>query len=218
MSVKILVVEDDVFIRDGLFEMLKKDGYNVTIAEDCKTAKKLFSSERPQLIMLDVMLPDGTGFELCSYFRSQNTDVPILFLTACDDEFQIVRGLDAGADDYVTKPFKMLELLSRIKALIRRSKATIYNNGEITVDLSNMTVKKNGENLYITPTEFQIITTLLRNAGVIVTRAMLLENIWDSDGSFVDDNTLSVHISRLREKIGTQHIATVRGIGYRWED
>lgn len=218
MSTKILVVEDDIFLRDGLCEMLCKDGYTVVTAENCERAKTLFLTEKPQLLILDVMLPDGNGFDLCSFFRKANESVPILFLTACDDEVQIVRGLDAGADDYVTKPFKLLELLSRIRALLRRSRTTVYNAEDISVDLSNMTVKKKGENLFLTPTEFQILSTLVRNAGVIVTRAILLENIWDSDGSFIDDNTLSVHISRLREKVGAEHISTVRGVGYRWEE
>ncbi len=218
MSNKILVVEDDLFLRDGLCEMLKKDGYNVVTAENCRIARKLFAEEKPNLLILDVMLPDGNGFDLCSYFRSLNGNIPILFLTACDDEVQIVRGLDAGADDYVTKPFKLLEFLSRIRALLRRIKSTVYSSDDISLDMSNMTVKKQGETLLLTPTEFQILSTLLRNSGVIVTRTILLENIWDSDGSFVDDNTLSVHISRLREKIGAEHIVTVRGIGYRWEE
>lgn len=218
MSTKILVVEDDLFLRDGLCEMLKKDGYDVTVAEDCSSAKSLFSESKPDLLILDVMLPDGNGFDLCAYFRSLSSEIPILFLTACDDEVQIVRGLDTGADDYVTKPFKLLELLSRIRALLRRVKSTVYFSEEISIDMSNMTVKKQGETLFLTPIEFQILSTLVRNSGVIVTRALLLENIWDCDSSFVDDNTLSVHISRLREKIGAEHIATVRGIGYRWEE
>lgn len=216
MSTKILVVEDDIFLRDGLCEVLCKDGYNVVTAENCERAKELFRTEKPQLLILDVMLPDGNGFDLCAFFRKANESVPILFLTACDDEVQIVRGLDAGADDYVTKPFKLLELLSRIRALLRRSRTTVYNAEDISVDIGNRLVKKNGETLFLTPTEFQILSTLVRNAGVIVTRAILLENIWDSDGSFIDDNTLSVHMSRLREKVGAEHIATVRGVGYRW--
>ena len=143
----------------------------------------------------------------------------MLFLTACDEEFQIVRGLDAGADDYVTKPFRLLELLSRIRALLRRKTAiTTYQFGDILVDISNMTVKKDGETLFLTPTEFQILSAFIQNNGVIVTRASLLQRIWDSDGNFIDDNTLSVHISRLRDKIGAEHIATVRGTGYRWEE
>ena len=218
MSAKILLVEDDVFLRDGIKEALKKEGYSVFTAEDCKTAKAEFVKETPDLLILDVMLPDGNGFDLCTLFRSLNKNAPILFLTACDDEVQIVRGLDSGADDYVTKPFKLLELLSRIRAILRRSNNTILNSSDITIDINNMTVKSKGETVFVTPIEFQILSTLVRNNGVIVTRSVLLENIWDSDGAFIDDNTLSVHISRLREKIGAEHIKTVRGIGYRWEN
>ena len=143
---------------------------------------------------------------------------PILFLTACDDEIQIVRGLDSGADDYVTKPFKLLELLSRVRALIRRNTVSTFTSREIMVDTNNMTVKKNGEVIFVTKTEFQILSCLIRNSGVIITRATLLQNIWDDNGNFIDDNTLSVHMSRLREKIGAEHITTVRGVGYRWEE
>ena len=218
MSAKILLVEDDIFLRDGIKEALKKEGYSVFTAEDCKTAKAEFVKETPDLLILDVMLPDGNGFDLCTLFRSLNKNAPILFLTACDDEVQIVRGLDSGADDYVTKPFKLLELLSRIRAILRRSNNTILNSSDITIDINNMTVKSKGETVFVTPIEFQILSTLVRNNGVIVTRSVLLENIWDSDGAFIDDNTLSVHISRLREKIGAEHIKTVRGIGYRWEN
>ena len=219
MAVKILVTEDDVFLRDGLCEMLKKEGYDVVAAGTIEDAKASFLKESFNLIILDVMLPDGNGFDMCAFIREKNENVPILFLTACDDEIQVVRGLDAGADDYVTKPFKLLELLSRIRALLRRTaSATVYNCKNVTVDITSMTVKKDGESIFVTPTEFQILSTLIRNNGVIVTRAVLLENIWDEGGSFIDDNTLSVHISRLREKIGTEHIVTVRGIGYRWED
>lgn len=218
MSVKILVTEDDAFLRDGLCEMLKKEGYNVVTAGTIDDAKECFLKEHFNLVILDVMLPDGNGFDMCAFIRSKNENVPILFLTACDDEVQVVRGLDAGADDYVTKPFKLLELLSRIRALLRRSKATVYNCENISVDINTMTVKRDGENIFVTPTEFQILSALIRNSGVIVTRSVLLENIWDEGGSFIDDNTLSVHISRLREKIGPEHIVTVRGIGYRWED
>ena len=130
-----------------------------------------------------------------------------------------MRGLDAGADDYVTKPFRLLELLSRVRALLRRKTVSAtYQSGNISVDISNMTVKKDGETLFLTPTEFQILSVLIQNNGVIVTRTALLQRIWDSDGNFIDDNTLSVHISRLRDKIGAMHIATVRGTGYRWEE
>ncbi len=217
MAVKILVTEDDVFLRDGLCEMLRREGYDVVTAGTIEASKASFLKENINLIILDVMLPDGNGFDMCGFIREKNKDVPILFLTACDDEVQIVRGLDAGADDYVTKPFKLLELLSRIRALLRRAKATVFSCDDIVIDVNTMTVKKSGEVVFLTPTEFQILSTLVRNNGVIVTRNILLENIWDEGGAFIDDNTLSVHISRLREKIGTEHIVTVRGIGYRWE-
>lgn len=218
MAVKILVTEDDVFLRDGLCEMLGKEGYEVVSSGTIDGAKSEFLRNNFDLIILDVMLPDGNGFDMCSFIRSQNENVPILFLTACDDEVQVVRGLDAGADDYVTKPFKLLELLSRIRALLRRNKSSSYRSDNIVIDINTMTVKKDGVNVFLTPTEFQILSALIRNNGVIVTRGSLLRNIWDEGGSFIDDNTLSVHISRLREKIGGEHIVTVRGIGYRWEN
>ena len=141
-----------------------------------------------------------------------------MFLTACDEEYQIVRGLDAGGDDYVTKPFKLLELLSRIRALIRRNAFQNFVSSDLVIDTNNMTVKKDNQNIFVTKTEFQILSMLIRNNGAIVTRSSLLQSIWDDSGNFIDDNTLSVHVSRLREKIGADKIATVRGIGYRWED
>lgn len=217
MSIKILTVEDDEFLRDGLCEILEDKGYDVQSASTYNEAAALLKKENFSLVILDVMLPDGHGLDLCTSIRNSGNNVPILFLTACDDEIQIVRGLDSGADDYVTKPFKLLELLSRVSALLRRNNHSVYKSSDIVIDVNNMTVKKNGESIFVTPTEFQIISLLIRNNGVIVTRSVLLQNIWDDNGSFIDDNTLSVHISRLREKIGAQHIVTVRGVGYRWE-
>ena len=164
------------------------------------------------------MLPDGSSFDLCKKIRNDGNATPILFLTACDEEYQIVKGLDIGADDYVTKPFKMLELLSRIRALIRRNSNAKFVSRNLIVDTDNMTVKKDGKNIFVTKTEFQILSTLMKNSGAIVSRSSLLQNIWDDNGNFIDDNTLSVHISRLREKIGAQKIVTVRGVGYRLEN
>ncbi len=219
MKAKILIVEDDMYLREGLEELLAKESYEPICAKNCTEAKVLISEAAFDLIILDVLLPDGNGLDLCGYIRSTGTDVPILFLTACDEEFQIVRGLDAGADDYVTKPFRLLELLSRIRALLRRkTTSTTYQFGDVTLDTANMTAKKGGENIFLTPTEYQILSALVQNNGVIVTRASLLQRIWDSDGNFIDDNTLSVHISRLRDKIGADHITTIRGAGYRWEE
>lgn len=217
MKTKILLVEDDIFLREGLSEMLTKEGYDVTLAENFAKAKEKLD-ENFDLAILDIMLPDGSGLELCQEVRESGKNLPILFLTACDDEIQIVRGLDAGADDYVTKPFRLLELLSRIRALLRRSGNQVLSDKNICLDSENMTVTKNDKTVFLTPTEYMILRTLMQNKGVIVTRSMLLEKIWDCDESFIDDNTLSVHVSRLREKIGSEYIATVRGVGYRWEE
>lgn len=218
MNTKILLTEDDTFLRDGLREMLEKEGYDVDCAKCIQEAKSAVEKTHYNLLILDVMLPDGNSFDLCTDIRNSGNNVPILFLTACDDEIQMVRGLDSGGDDYVTKPFKLLGLLSRIRALLRRNNNTLYRTGNISIDLNNMTVKKNGETVFVTPTEFQILSFLIRNSSMVVTRTNLLQNIWDDAGNFIDDNTLSVHISRLREKIGAQYIRTIRGVGYRWED
>ncbi len=218
MNEKIFLLEDDIFLRDGLCELLENAEYAVVSAGTIKEAEEAVKSSAFSLLILDVMLPDGSGFDFCQRLRAMGVSTPILFLTACDDEIQIVRGLDSGADDYVTKPFKLLELLSRARALIRRNTVSTFTSREIMVDTNNMTVKKNGEVIFVTKTEFQILSCLIRNSGVIITRATLLQNIWDDNGNFIDDNTLSVHMSRLREKIGAEHITTVRGVGYRWEE
>lgn len=218
MSEKIFLLEDDKYLRDGLCELLESRGYSVTSAEKIEKAEEIIRSDSFSLIILDVKLPDGNGYDFCALLRLNGVTTPILFLTACDEEIEIVRGLDVGADDYVTKPFKLLELLSRVRALIRRNVKSTFSSKDITIDTNNMTVKKNGEMIFVTKTEFQILSCLIRNNGVIVTRASLLQNIWDDNGNFIDDNTLSVHISRLREKIGANCITTVRGVGYRWEE
>ncbi len=218
MNDKIMLLEDDFFLRDGLCELLTKEKYAVQSASNCKDGRVLLQQHHFDLVILDVMLPDGSGLEICTELRNHGNDVPILFLTACNEEYQIVRGLDAGADDYVTKPFKMQEFLSRVRALLRRRKTTSFQQKNFHLDLETMSVTKNGEMIALTKTEFQILNTLISNCGAIVPRNTLLQKIWDCDGDFIDDNTLSVHISRLREKIGARHIATVRGTGYRWED
>lgn len=218
MNEKIFLLEDDVFLRDGLCELLENAEYNVISAGTIKEARELVKGSAFSLLILDVMLPDGNGFDFCQGLRAMGVTTPILFLTACDDEIQIVRGLDSGGDDYVTKPFKLLELLSRVRALIRRNSTSTFTSREIAVDTNTMTVKKNGEVIFVTKTEFQILSCLIRNSGVIITRASLLQSIWDDSGNFIDDNTLSVHISRLREKIGANYISTIRGVGYRWEE
>ena len=218
MGINILLAEDDDFLRGGMTELFEKEGYTVTAVPTVFQAEKALAGDKFDLITLDLMLPDGNGLELCRKMRAAGEDTPVLFITACDDENDIVAGLDAGADDYITKPFGIRELLARMRSLLRRNSSAALSAGEITLDPETMTVKKNGSAVFITPTEYQILRMLIKNSGVIVTRSVLLENIWDDGGSYIDDNTLSVHISRLREKVGAEHIVTVRGVGYRWED
>lgn len=216
MERKLLLVEDDIFLRDGLCELLRREGYAVDCAKTCREARRLAAENHYHLIILDIMLPDGSGLDLCTGWRSSGKDTPILFLTAKDEEVQVVRGLDAGGDDYVTKPFRLSELLSRIRALLRRKQPAVYEKGGLRIDLQAMSVFYKGEKVFLTPTEFQLLSTLVRHAGKVLTRTMLLQTIWDDGGLFIDDNTLSVHMSRLREKIGGDYIYTVRGVGYRW--
>ena len=170
------------------------------------------------LVILDVGLPDGDGVELCRCWRSEGVQTPILFLTAKDEEMDVVRGLDSGGNDYVTKPFRMQELLSRIRALLRRNRrdTTITRSG-ITLDTAKLQATRDGEVLFLTVTEYKILAKLISSRSII-TRAVLLEALWDLGSRFVDDNTLSVHVSRLREKIGGSHIKTIRGVGYQWVD
>lgn len=218
MASRVLLVEDDLFLREGLSELLTRERYALSAAGDAATAQQLMSKSPFDLIILDVSLPDGDGIALCQRWRAEGVQTPILFLTACDEEWQVVRGLDAGGNDYVVKPFRMQELLSRIRAQLRSGTQTIYRQGALLVDLSHMTAQLGGELLYLTPTEFRILAALIKSNGRVLTRQLLLESIWDIDSQFIDDNTLSVHVSRLREKIGTQRIRTVRGIGYQWEE
>ena len=185
--------------------------------------------------MLDVTLPGGTGFEVCEYVRKTGNMVPIIFLTAADEETNIIRGLDCGGDDYITKPFKLGELCSRIRALLRRS-TQLHNptgvesshqeqlqGGSILINLSNCRVTKAGRPLELTGAEYRLLCLLIRNANRIMTRQAILDAMWDSQGDFVDDNTLSVYIRRLREKVEDspsepKYLQTVRGFGYRWNE
>lgn len=218
MDEKLLIVEDDVFLQDGLRELLRQEGYAVDCAGTCKDARCFMEENTYSLIILDILLPDGSGLDLCTAWRNAGKNTPILFLTAKDDEIQIVRGLDAGGDDYVTKPFSLKELLSRIRALQRRSRPLVYKKGGLCIDLQKRSVVYRGEPVFLTPTEFQLLAAFIRSTGKVLTRGLLLQTIWDDGGLFIDDNTLSVHISRLRDKIGSTRIRTVRGIGYKWED
>ncbi len=214
---KILLVEDDTALRRALEELLEREKYDVVSASSVADARTKMS-DAIDLVMLDVTLPDGDGVSLCRLWRSQGNQTPILFLTAKDEELDVVRGLDAGGNDYVTKPFRMQELLSRIRALLRRNTAeTVISRSGIQLDKAKLQASRDGEVLTLTLTEYKILAKLITEHS-IVTRSALLDSLWDIDSRFVDDNTLSVHVSRLREKVGAAHIKTIRGVGYQWAD
>ena len=214
---KILLVEDDSALRGALQELLGREGYEVIKATNAISARNAMHSEI-DLVMLDVGLPDGDGVNLCKHWRQEGVQIPILFLTAKDEEVDVVRGLDAGGNDYVTKPFRMQELLSRIRALLRRTQkeTTIIRSG-IKLDTAKLQACRGDEVLQLTVTEYKILAKLISERSII-TRTVLLDALWDVDSRFVDDNTLSVHVSRLREKVGSSHIKTIRGVGYQWVD
>ena len=216
---KVLVCDDEKDIVSAISIYLTSDGYEVIPARNGLEALDIVKHNDVHLVLMDIMMPVMDGIEAMVEIR-KISNVPVILLTAKSEDTDKVLGLTVGADDYVTKPFRLQELLSRIRALLRRSELADKptESGGISLERSSMTVRKNGENVFVTPTEYQILSMLMHGRGVTVTRTLLLQNIWDDNGSFIDDNTLSVHISRLREKIGAEHIVTVRGIGYRWED
>ena len=215
---RILLVEDDGALRGALRELFEREGYEVAAAADAAAARSAMAAGA-DLVVLDVGLPDGDGVALCRAWRAAGVETPVLFLTARDDEIDVVRALDAGGGDYVTKPFRMQELLSRIRAQLRRGRGAdgALTRGDISVDRARMTAKKDGEPLNLTLTEYKVLLMLMTGRGV-TPRARLLEALWDDGAKYIDDNTLSVHVSRLRDKVGAAHIRTVRGVGYQWED
>ena len=215
---RILLVEDDGALRGALRELFEREGYEVVAAADAAAARSAMAAGA-DLVVLDVGLPDGDGVALCRAWRAAGVETPVLFLTARDDEIDVVRALDAGGGDYVTKPFRMQELLSRIRAQLRRGRGAdgALTRGEISVDRARMTAKKDGEPLNLTLTEYKVLLMLMTGRGV-TPRARLLEALWDDGAKYIDDNTLSVHVSRLRDKVGAAHIRTVRGVGYQWLD
>lgn len=227
---RILLLEDDVSLIDGLQYSLKKNGFEVeTVRTVREAAEHLSGLEKYDLLLLDVTLPDGTGFEVCEKVRRQNKRIPIIFLTASDEEVNIIRGLDSGGDDYITKPFKVGELCSRIRALLRRAgisspeKLTTLECGDITIDLLGSRALQHGKALELTGAEYRLLCLLVRNANRIVTRDVILSELWDGTGDYVDDNTLSVYVRRLREKVENdpshpEHLLTIRGFGYEWKE
>ena len=227
---KILLLEDDISLVDGLKYSLKKNGFEAEIVRTVSEAlNSIENIGKYDLLILDVTLPDGTGFDVCEAVRRQGQQVPIIFLTASDEEVNIIRGLDSGGDDYITKPFRLGELCSRIRALLRRAgianpgSTTVIECGDITIDLLGSRALLNGKNLELTSAEYRLLCLLVRNANRIVTREVILSELWDEAGNFVDNNTLSVYVRRLREKVEAdpshpRHLITVRGFGYQWKE
>ena len=224
---RLLLLEDDQSLIDGLVYALTKEGFALDVAMTVREARAQLAVQAYDLLLLDQTLPDGSGLALCEEVRAGGNAVPIIFLTAMDEEIQVIRALDAGGDDYITKPFKLGELCSRIRAQLRRSGILRQQEQEPvtegTVRIEGGRAYRAGEPLELTATELRLLACFLRNRGQVLTREQLLAALWDEDANFVDDNTLSVYIRRLREKVerdpsAPQHLRTVRGLGYEWRE
>jgi len=210
---KILVVEDDAMIVKGLTFPLEEEGYQVVVANSLKDADECLN-QTIDLIVLDVMLPDGDSFCFCKKVKEEGK-IPVIFLTAKDEEEDVVYGFDMGADDYVIKPFRVRELLSRINRLTK--KEAILKCQDITLDMHSSKVFKQEKEIILTSLEYRILVYFFMNMNQVLTREVLLSKIWDDAGNFVNDNTLTVYIKRLRQKLGEDVIQTVKGVGYRVE-
>ncbi len=221
---KLLIVEDDKTIAMGLEYSLEQEGYSVLVCHDVASGKKAFQEHTFDLCLFDLTLPDGSGYELCKLAR-ERWDTPVIILTACDEEVNVVMGLELGADDYITKPFRVRELTARIKTVLRRyqkdsSSKHIIELDTIRINTLDAKVFKNGQEIYLTALEYRLLLTFANNEGQVLSRNQLLEGIWDIAGDFVNDNTLTVYIKRLRDKLEEDPgnptiIKTVRGLGYK---
>ena len=222
---KLLMIEDDLSLINGLSFAVKKQGYELDIARTKYEAEAIWADGKYSLVILDVSLPDGSGFDICQKMR-QTSNVPIIFLTAADEETDIIMGLDMGGDDYITKPFKLAVLLSRINAILRRSShysqagTELISNG-ITVRLLKGTVYKNGKEIELTAGEYKLLRLFMENPGLVLSPEQIFSKLWDHDENYVDNNTLTVYIRRLRTKIednpsDPKIILTVRRMGYKW--
>ena len=218
----IFLLEDDEAIGIGLKYSLENEEYAITLARSVKQAERIIENQNFSLYILDINLPDGSGYDICRRVKEKG-DFPVIFLTAYDDEVNVVMGLDIGADDYITKPFRVRELVARIKSVLRRcgkdKTESVVKLGNVSVNLNEARVTKDGEDVILTAMEYRLLLTFLNNRGRILSRNRLLEEIWDVDGDFVNDNTLTVYIKRLRDKIERDPacpsiIKTVRGLGY----
>ena len=218
----IFLLEDDDAIAMGLSYSLENEGYTVTVAKSVSQALEIINKKNFSMYLLDLTLPDGSGYSVCKRIKEIG-DFPVIFLTAYDDEVNVVMGFELGADDYITKPFRLKELVVRIKSVFRR-----YNNDsgdgkikvkDLVVNTNEAKVYKNGNEIVLTAMEYRLLLILLNNRGCVLSRTQLLENIWDVAGDFVEDNTLTVYIKRLRDKIEEnptepKYIKTIRGLGY----
>lgn len=218
----IFLLEDDEAIGIGLTYSLENEGYNVTLAKSVKEAEKIIDEKEFSLYILDLTLPDGSGYDVCKRIKAKG-DLPVIFLTAYDDEVNVIMGFELGADDYISKPFRVKELMLRIKSVMRRySNETsdgIIKINNLKINTNEAKVYKNNEEIILTAMEYRLLLILLSDRGKVLSRTALLENIWDVAGDFVEDNTLTVYIKRLRDKIEEdpakpEFIKTVRGLGY----
>lgn len=225
---RLFLLEDDASLAEGLAWALGKQGFEVFCAATLAQARAWPGGMAGfDLLVLDVGLPDGSGFTFCESLRAAGCNTPILFLTAAEEEVNIIRGLDGGGDDYMTKPFQLGELCSRLRALLRRAGAApagaaLLRSGPVSIDLAGCRASLGGRTLDLTAAEYRLLCLLVRNAGRTMTRRAILDALWDGSGDFVDDNTLSVYVRRLRAKIEDdpahpRRLITVRGFGYRWE-
>ncbi len=223
---EILLLEDDSALALGIEYTLSEEGFHITKTGTLEEAKKTFEAKQLDLILADIMLPDGSGYDFLAFIRERG-DTPLIFLTACDEEVNVVMGLDMGADDYITKPFRAKELAARIRSLLRRKSRGSggvheYISGSIILNISKTKAYKNGDEMNLTAQEFRLLSGMMTNSGNVVPREYILEALWDRNFQFVDDNTLSVYIRRLREKVednpdAPEYIKTVRGVGYMWD-
>lgn len=218
----IYYIEDDESISRAVEDFLRRHHYSVRVFPTIDSAKRAISENCPSLVLVDWNMPDGNGRELCGWLRSGWRDLPIIFLTVRDEERDIISGFQSGADDYVVKPFTLDVLLLRIQSLLRRTGDVAGRYlccGPISLDQNRQIVQNHGKEVLLSPSEYQLLLYLLQNKGRTVTREMLLQKIWDSNGNFVNDNTLTVTMKRLREKLNAPAcLKTVRSIGYRIED
>ena len=219
---KLLLVEDDPTLIRMLTSFLTTENFQITSVTGQKAAAVAMEADRPDLALVDISLAEGNGFAVCA--NAKELGVPVIFLTASSDEFSVVTGLDMGADDYISKPFRPRELVSRIRSVLRRAgkRQSIITLGDLSVDTDKGTVTRDGKEVYLSALEYKLFLVFLNNRGQVLTRDKLLEEIWDSAGDYVGDNTLTVYIKRLREKIEPDpqnpvYIRTVRGLGYRLE-